>query len=242
MTEAIQAGTAHNSSRRIEALESAVVYRDLLVEEVIHRTKNILQLAVSILGEQADLARDACARRAVRSAQQQILLLCQTQNRLFGPDIAGRGLGVRLADICSAVLQSFSSRAGQVAVRTSISDIRLSRHQEVCISLILQELVTNALKHAFPGGMQGVISVDLHQPDADSECRLIVRDDGIGRDHCLPLSTGMTLVGDFATALGGRFSVASNHGTIAEVTFPLAGFVPHRRGVRQRETIEHRPI
>ena len=227
MTE-MMSGTRRQLSRRIGKLESELVFRDILLEEVIHRTKNILQLAVSVLGEEADCARDAQSRHIVRNVQKQLVALCQSQNRLFGPNIAGRSLGAWIGEICLSVVGSFSSRMGQVTIATDIAEIPLSRRQQVCVSLILQELVTNVLKHAFPGGLQGMITVSLREEASD--CYLTVRDNGVGRSEKGASSTGLTLVNDLAVALGGCIAVTTEHGTIAEVIFPLRECPSHRCG------------
>jgi two-component sensor histidine kinase len=219
MTEMMVVGTRRQLSRRIGKLESEVVFRDILLEEVIHRTKNILQLAVSVLGEEADCARDAQSRHIVRNVQKQLVALCQSQSRLFGPNIAGRSLSVRIGEICLSVVGSFSSRVGQIAIAADVAEIPLDRHQEVCISLILQELLTNALKHAFPGGLQGMITVSMRAEASDGH--LTVHDNGVGRFEKAAPSTGLTLVNDLAAALGGYFVVTAEHGMIAEVIFPL---------------------
>jgi two-component sensor histidine kinase len=226
MTETIGVRTQRQLSRRVGKLESELVFRDILLEEVIHRTKNILQLAVSVLGEEADCAHDARSRHIVRNVQKQLVALCQSQSRLFGPNIAGRSLNVRIGDICLSVVESFPSRAGRIAIATDIAEIPLGRHQEVCVSLILQELLTNTLKHAFPGGLQGQIAVSLRAEALD--CHLTVRDNGVGRFETPAPSTGLTLVNDLAAALGGCFAVRAEHGTIAEVIFPLRECPSHR--------------
>lgn len=222
MVEAIIAGPTRYDALRVKKLESEIGYRELLLEEVIHRTKNILQLAVSVLGEEADCARDAFARRIVKNVQKQVLTLYRAQNRLFEPSQEnGSTLSIRVGDMCASIRDSFLSRADQVSLAVKVGEVRLSRHQELCVSLILQELVMNALKHAFPGKSQGSIVVEL-SAEVSSRCRLAVRDNGIGQADRRDVSTGLRLVEAFATALGGTFAIASDHGTVAEVTFPLA--------------------
>ena len=222
MAEAIIAGPTRYDALRVKKLESEIGYRELLLEEVIHRTKNILQLAVSILGEEADCARDAFARRIVKNVQKQVVTLCRAQNRFFAPSQEnGSSLSVRVGDICASIRDSFLSRTDQVTLAVNVDEVKLSRHQELCVSLILQELVMNALKHAFPSGLRGSIVVEL-SADVSACCRLSVQDNGIGQADSREASTGLKLVEAFASALGGTFAIASDHGTVAEVTFPLA--------------------
>jgi two-component sensor histidine kinase len=216
----VTARTTRQLLRQLEKLQSGIVYRDILLEEVIHRTKNVLQLAVSALGEEVDQARDPSIRRAVGKVQKQVVSLCQAQNRLFGPNLARQNLIGWIDGICSATVEAFAGRAGHVVIATHVTDMALSRHQEVCLSLILQELLTNAMKHAFPGGRQGTITVTL-RTDACSHGHLTVRDDGIGRSSDLAVSTGLSLVREFASALEGSFTVSSDGGLTADVSFPL---------------------
>jgi two-component sensor histidine kinase len=220
MSQMVTARMTRQLLRQIEKLESGIIYRDILLGEVIHRTKNVLQLAVSTLGEAVDQARDPRFRRAVGKVQKQIVTLCQAQNRLFGPNVARQNLSGWVAGICSATLEAFANRAGNVVIATHVTDVALSRHQEVCLSLILQELLTNALKHAFPSGRQGTITVIL-RTDACSHCHLTVRDNGVGRSSDIAASTGLTLVRDFASVLEGSFTVSSGDGLTADVSFPL---------------------
>jgi len=173
-------------ARQIQSLEAEIAYRQLLLEEVIHRTKNMLQLAVAALDEHIDSA----------------------------------SLEFRLSEVCSSICASFGERQGRIALSLAVADIQLERHQELSVSLILQELLMNALKHAFPGDRPGTIMVDL-DADADGICHLVVRDNGVGRALTEAASTGLTHVNAFAAGLGGSVDIASHCGTTVSVSFPL---------------------
>ncbi len=215
-------GSTHRLTHRIEQLESEIVHRELLLEELIHRTKNTLQLAVAILGEHADSTSDPRIRRIVRGVQKQILILCHAHDRFYRPiDTAGRSLSRRIAGICSSIRDSFGEQASRIALALEVAEIPLQRHQEICLSLILQELLTNAFKHAFPCGREGTIEIDLGV-DKLSICRLVVHDDGTGRSFRSKASTGLTLVEAFASGLQGGLAVTSDQGTTVEVWFPLS--------------------
>jgi two-component sensor histidine kinase len=217
-------GSTGRLANRINQLEGELAYRDLLLEEIIHRTKNTLQLAVAVLGEEADSARDPWSRRIVRNVQKQVVTLCRSHDRFFGPSGAtGRSLSLRVSDLCSSIRDSFGARAGNVTLTVNVAEIPLNRHQELCLSLILQELLVNAFKHAFPCGRPGAVMVDLRAHDP-SVGRLVVRDDGVGRARPSESSTGLTLVYGLTAALRGFLALKSDHGTNAELSFQLSEF------------------
>jgi two-component sensor histidine kinase len=129
-------------------------------------------------------------------------------------------LHFRLAEICSSIFDAFGERTGRIGLSLSIDEIELQRHQEIGVSLILQELLTNAFKHAFPDGRRGTITIKLSLDD-EAVCHLVVRDDGLGSWFSPTASTGLTLVEAFASGLRGTLKIISNRGTTATVSFPL---------------------
>jgi two-component sensor histidine kinase len=211
------APSTHHLERRIEKLEAEIAHRQLLLEEVIHRTKNTLQLAVATLDEHIDVAGDAWVRRDLRNVQRQLRTLSRTHNRFYGPtDADGQSLSFRLSEICSSVFDSFGERSRRIGLSLAVCDIQLQRHQEISVSVILQELLTNA----FPGRRQGTMAVNFDVDD-QSICHLVVCDDGVGRRASYQASTGSALVEAFASGLRGHMDVASDHGTTVKVSFPL---------------------
>jgi two-component sensor histidine kinase len=205
---------------RIQTLEAEVASRQLLLEEVIHRTKNMLQLAVATLDEYIDGTSDAWVRQDLRGVQRQLRALSRSHRQFYGPTNA-ESLDLRLSEVCSSIFASFGERRGRIALSIAVGDIHLERHQEISVSLMLQELLINALKHAFPHGRRGTIMVDL-DADAEGTCHLVVKDDGVGSPLSNAVSTGLTHVKAFAAGLQGTLEVTSHCGTAARVSFPLA--------------------
>jgi len=107
-----------------------------------------------------------------------------------------------------------------------MESLQLNPENAVACGLIINELVSNALKHAFPEGRQGVIRIEL-SVDANNRATLIVADDGMGLSNNSELETartlGLRLVRSLAEQLGGTVQLRSAAGTEAELTFPLGG-------------------
>jgi two-component sensor histidine kinase len=146
--------------------------------------------------------------------------LSGTHHQLFGPgDRFGSSLKARLTGISSSLFESFGRSSALVALSLNVADIELRRDQEICVCLMAQELVANALKHGFPRDRSGLVSIEL-SVDPGSVCHLTVADDGVGR-CALRHGTGLALVRGFASLLGGDLELHFNQGTTARVSFPV---------------------
>jgi two-component sensor histidine kinase len=103
-------GSSHGVACRIEKLETEIVYRQLLLEEVVHRTKNTLELAVAKLDEYIDAARDAWIRQGLRNVQRQLRTFSRTNHRFYAPSKPDSPcLNFRLSEICSSIFESMAT-------------------------------------------------------------------------------------------------------------------------------------
>jgi two-component sensor histidine kinase len=209
------------AARQVKRLEAQIAYRQLLLEEVIHRAKNTLQIAVATIDDQIDATSDYDMRKTLRAARKELRGLCDKHNSYYSPHYAERStLASHLSEICWSVLDSYDERSGRIHLSISITDVELNRHQEVSLSLIVDELLTNVFKHAFPDNRLGTIAVSF-DVDARSMCHLVVRDDGVADYFVRRASTGLAVVRGFASGLQGSFEWAHHNGTTARVSFPL---------------------
>jgi two-component sensor histidine kinase len=154
----VATASTHRLTSRIEQLEEEIVLRQLLLEEIIHRTKNALQLVIAALWEQANSRSDTRVRRTVLGIEKQVLTPARAHNQFYGPG-APNAL-IRIAEICESIRDTFGERARQVALALNVAEIPLQRHQQICLRLILYELLTNAFKHAFPYGTNAGVDHD----------------------------------------------------------------------------------
>ena len=201
-------------------------FRDFLIREVDHRTKNALQLAVSLLGVQARHVDEPC-RGALETAMGRLRRMgavhaLLTYRAADGPD--GIDFPDYLRRLCQETVESLSASPGRVAVEVEAEeDAVWGPDLVVPLGLIAGEALTNALKHAFPEGRAGRVRVELRAVGGGL-VRLLVEDDGEG----MPAerregSLGLRLVEMFAKQVKGRAAMEAGRGgrgTAVVVTFP----------------------
>ncbi len=209
------------------SLENATLEeKEALLKEVHHRVKNNLQLVTSLLNLQANRIEDKAVAALFADSRDRVRSMALVHENLYRiGNFARVPMRAHLESVCAHLLRAYASHGGAVRLETALDDLKLDLDRAVPCGLIVNELVSNALKHAFPAGRSGVLHVSLA---ADGENgRLSVRDDGVGLpdDHDPDsLDTiGLQLVDDLTSQLHGTLQYSSSTGTEFVVTFPLKG-------------------
>lgn len=216
---------AESLRARTLALGSALREREVLLSEIHHRVKNNLQLLSSMLALQARTA-SAETQHALSEGQRRIDSIALVHEQLYG----SRNLSaVNLARYTEALIPELWHASGvgeRVAVELRLAEVELGPERAIPCGLLVSELVTNALKHAFPGGRRGTLSVVLEKLPL-AKLRLTVRDDGVGLHRELPPrgngSLGLDLVAIFAKQLDAELLVEREAGTCFCLTFAEEG-------------------
>ena len=215
------------AERRARASEARTA---ALLDEMHHRFKNGLQAVGGVLHAQGRRLEDAAARAALEDAAGRLRVLARLHDRLH---LRGERAGVGpvemrgFLDALCADLRSTLAEGRPVAVRACADPICLDASQAVPLGLIVNEAVTNALKHAFPGERRGAVSVRLRH-HGDRGLRLEVADDGVGHPEgdAGAAGGGTRLVSALARQLNGHAAWhAARPGTAVVVTFPEASAV-----------------
>jgi two-component sensor histidine kinase len=201
-------------------------YRDFLIREVNHRTKNALQLAVSLLSVQARHVDDPSCRSALEAAMGRLrrvggvhaLLTYQSGS----PDVID--CADYLRRLCRDMEDGMSAPGGRVTVEVDAEEeAAWSPDLVVPLGLIVGEAVTNALKHAFSEGREGKIRVELRAVNPGT-MRLLIEDNGVGMaPERRAGSLGLRLIEMFAKQVKGRAMMeagSGGQGTAVIVTFP----------------------
>lgn len=210
--------TAHlfkDSSRR-GAFERAAKLeeRDLLLRELNHRVTNNFSMVASLLQMQVARSPEPAAKAALSSALSRVLSISQAHRNLYasGQEMDRVDMAVYLKDLCRNLVEALFL-GDIVALECDAAQAFMERDRAVAIGLVVNELVTNAAKHAFPGGGGGRIRVSF-QP-AGARWRLLVSDDGKGLPADFMQSRnglGRGLVEAFARQAKGELSVGEGPG------------------------------
>jgi two-component sensor histidine kinase len=202
------------------ALEASVQEKDVLLKEVHHRVKNNLQVVSSILSIQSGTLEDAGAKAAFEECQNRIQAMALVHEEVYRTgSFVELGMSAYLSRICQALNWGRSRGACETVmdVRVDESSV-LPMDKAIPCGLVVNELVTNALKHAFVGREHGAIVVSFGP--ADAGWRLSVDDDGVGID-ATPAGEGAPLDGIGEQLVSGL--VAQLRGTIRYETPPGGG-------------------
>jgi two-component sensor histidine kinase len=204
-----------------EKLASAVAEtqaRDVLLSEMQHRVKNNLQIVLSMIALQKRRLPTGEAQRALDHVANRISAISLAHNQL---DLRQGAHAVGLAGYLGALCAAIEQQLEGVALEVEADEIDLLIDRAVPLGLIVNEAVTNSVKHAF-GDNGGVVAVRLTGGVGRGEARLTVSDNGRGVDPAKPTGTGSRLIESLAAQIGGTIHrESSDKGTKLSVQFPI---------------------
>jgi predicted ATPase/two-component sensor histidine kinase len=216
------------ASQAAVALENAALEENgALLKEVHHRVKNNLQLISSLLNRQAGHIADPAVAGLFHESRNRVRAMALVHENLYrAGNYARVPMGEHVINLCRQIARAYGLNAGRIALTTEADDMQLDLDRAVSCGLLINELITNALKHAFPHDGGGTIHVRL-QRQSGNLCLLTVRDDGAGMagDSAAAAapagSLGLQLIQDLTDQLGGSKTVEHLGGTRVAITFPL---------------------
>jgi two-component sensor histidine kinase len=220
-TEAALKESGVNLRIAMSTTEAALSEKELLLRELHHRVKNNLQIISSLLSIQANRIRDRAGREPFKECQQRVRAIALVHDRLCQtPNLASFDLATYFGDLLRNLLRSYSVNAGSAVPRIVVDNAAVGIDQLIPCALIVNELVCNALKYAFPEGRPGEVRVEVRRREGRVSLR--VADDGVGCPSGVPLGNGVGLqiVQALVDQLSGKLEWANGRGTSATVTFP----------------------
>lgn len=210
---------AESEARRATREQERV---ELLLRDLNHRVGNNLAMVSALISLQLARVRDPQARAALDSARQRVATIAQAQRRLrLSEDLESTQIDEVFAVVVSDTWESLAS-AGRIRIDTQFEPLVVSARDAVSLSVILNELIANAVKHAFPGDRSGLIKVSFAIDNGVP--MLTVADNGIGTPSVETNATGLgaTIVDRLSQQHGGEVLRASNKpsGTVVHVRLP----------------------
>jgi PAS domain S-box-containing protein len=207
-----------------ESIHAALKEKDILLGEIHHRVKNNLQIVHSLLDMQSTSITDSVALALMRESQNRVRSMALIHQTLYeSKDFARVDFGRFLDSLVPTLISSYGGLAARFQLEMNAADVQLPIDAAIPCGLIVNELISNALKHAFPGGATGTIAIHLAS-EPDGRVLLTVSDDGIGirEDFDISQATtlGLQLVTLLVDQLGGDLELHRAKPTRFAVRFP----------------------
>lgn len=209
------AALLQRDERSRQQLAHAFEQNRLLFREIHHRVKNNLQTVASLVQLQPGNAADK------QEMSRRIAAMASVHEHIYGSDqFATVDLGDYVCTLVEGVRESYNSDA---AIECKVAPMHVDAERALPLGLIVNEIVSNALKHAFPEGQKGSILVVLEETP-DGRGQLTVSDNGVGFDPTARgKGMGMRLIKGFSERLGAQYEFRVENGSVFLLTFPLSG-------------------
>ena len=221
----IEVNLAAAVAKRTQEVRDALAEKTVLLKEVHHRVKNNLAVISSLLGIKANSPIAPEAQSALRDSQQRLLSIALVHEQLYNSNHLDY---INFADYAKQLANSLYATIApdriRIKLELAVEPLTLGIHRAVPCGLILNELVTNSFKYAFPNDAEGVVRISFRM-DTPGNIVFTVSDNGIGLPATVEgekskAATGLRVVRVLAKQLDGTFHLRSDHGTVGELRFP----------------------
>lgn len=216
--------------RADEQLRALLREKDVLLAEVHHRVKNNMQVIISLLELQARSIQDERALAAFRESRNRVSSMALVHELLYrSQDFAQIDMAQYIRSLTTKLLHLYGVDSSVVTLQMAVEAVSLDLEKAIPCGLVINELVTNCLKHAFPEGRPGQINIQVRRDDC--HVVLVVGDDGVGFPKELnwqnATSLGLRLITFLTTHdLGGGVELDQANGTEFKITFPAPACKP----------------
>jgi two-component sensor histidine kinase len=213
--------------RRAEKqIEASLKEKEVLLQEIHHRVKNNLQVISSLLNLQSGYVEDQQTLEIFQDSQNRVRSMALIHEKLYQTENLARiEFAEYIGELTSYLFRSHPIGSQGINLNIETDNVFLDIDTAVPCGIILNELVSNSLKHAFPGNRTGQIRVELRTDEKD-QLILIVADNGVGLPETLDLgntpSLGLQLVNSLASQIDGTIELGRHNGTEFKITFAVS--------------------
>lgn len=205
-------------------IKKALTEKETLLREIHHRVKNNMQVIISLLKLQAQRIQDKDLKKPFEESEQRIRAMAMVHERLYQKnDLSGINFSEYIHNIISELKTAYHIDGRKVAVKINVEDIVLEVDSAIPCGLIINELITNCFKYAFPEGRRGEVIVNFTKEG--NTYNMTIRDNGVGLpvgfDHRQTTTLGLQLVNVLTKQLLGNFQIRTDRGTEAAIAFTI---------------------
>lgn len=207
-----------------DQINASLREKESLLKEIHHRVKNNLQITSALLSLQADTVQDAESKELFVESENRIKSLALVHEKLYqSNNLSQIDIAEYVESLVPSMMRSYSLNSvhNAIELKLDVDKLFLGIERAIPFGLILNELISNSIKHAFPGGRSGTIEVTLKA--RDSTCELQVSDNGVGIPQDFDVhatkTLGLHLVNSLVYQLGGTVELQRGNGTRFSVRF-----------------------
>jgi PAS domain S-box-containing protein len=200
-----------------DRLQESLQEKEVLLREIHHRVKNNMQVISSLLNLQSRHIQDPVVLEMFKESQRRIRSMALIHERLYqSSDLSRIEFSQYLRNLATHLFHSYQVDSSRIQLRLEAEEVHLNINTAIPCGLIVNELISNALKHAFPEGRSGTLGLDLRTEEGDGYV-LRVKDDGVGFPENLDFrkteTLGMQIVSTLVNQIDGRLALESQGGT-----------------------------
>jgi PAS domain S-box-containing protein len=219
-------GVLRDITKRKEAeeqLKNALKENEILLRELHHRVKNNMQIISSLLRLQARNIKNKKLHEAFKSCQNRIRSMALIHEKFYkSEDLTRIELDKYIQDLTIHLFHTYGVAPNIIRLTTEMENVHIEINRAISLGLIINELVSNSLRHAFPDGKKGEIRIKLRK-SLNSKYELVIGDNGVGIpkdiDFSNTKSLGIQLVNDLVRQIAGHMDLKRDGGTSFQITF-----------------------
>ncbi len=225
------AGALATEKALTHALQSALNDKRALLMEVHHRVKNNLQVITSLLRLESRRSLLDDTKSVLDDMQARIRVMALLHELLYRSEtLASIDLGTYLGQLSVQAFRMRSTKSAAIKLLRNLGSVQVSMDHAIPCGLLVNELISNCLKHGFPWGTAGEVSIDLQPLENSKQWRLCVSDTGVGLpqdfEERRKNSLGLQLVTDLAGQIGGSLNIAPNRDKGVSFTVNFMALAP----------------
>jgi PAS domain S-box-containing protein len=216
-------GAAIEKLKVEEQIRSSLKEKEVLLKEIHHRVKNNLQLISSMLNLQSKYIQDPKDIEVFNESQNRVRSMAIIHEKLYqSKDLARLDFAGYIDDLTTYLFRAYSINPDQIRLEVDVQDVSLTVNSAITCGLIINELVSNSIKYAFPDGRNGLMY--LRMSAEEGRVVLYVGDDGVGLPPAVDFrntrTLGLQLVNSLVEQMGGSIELNRSSGTEFKIILP----------------------